>query len=70
MAEGGENEISDSEEEGNYREKKRKPGTGPARIGQSIILNEGIYSMFFISTMHPAYLHYYKNIKGTDAEDI
>lgn len=60
----------DSDEEENYREKKREPGAGPARIGQSIILNEDIYSMFFISTMRPAYLHYYQKIEGTDAENI
>ena len=35
-----------------------------------MILNEGIYSMFFVSTLHPEYVYYFMNVQNTSLEVI
>ena len=45
----------------------RKAGSGPKRIGQYLELGEDIYSLFFVSTMHPDYIYYYHTFaEGND----
>ena len=40
----------------------REAGNGPVRIGSTLKLDEGLYSLLFISTMHSNYIYYYLNI--------
>ena len=51
-----------------YKDYKREIGSGPLRIGNSIQLDEDIYSLFFVSTMHPDYIYYYDKILDTEHE--
>lgn len=50
---------------GSYEEAERRSGDGPKRTGSSLLLNEDIYSLFFLSTFHPDILFFADNyLKG------
>ena len=62
-----------------YLKMTRRPGWGPNRIRPNpndenerttIWSNETIYSMFFVSCMHPDYIYYYDKVKGTEKENL
>ena len=46
--------------------RRRDPGTGPIRLGSILELNEGQYSLMFVSSMHSDYVYYYTEVLGKD----
>ena len=48
--------------------RKRDPGTGPVRLGTILELNEGQYSLMFVSAMHSDYIYYYTEVYGKEKD--
>ena len=69
MTESEKEDITESQKKRRaYLKKPRDVGTGPVRIGKPIILDQDIYSLFWISTMHPDYIYYYDKIDPNEDE--
>jgi ABC-type Fe3+-hydroxamate transport system substrate-binding protein len=43
----------------NYKTRTRAAGSGPIRVGTYMSLGEDIWSIFYVSTMHPDYIYYF-----------
>ena len=47
----------------------RDAGSGPIRLENILELEEDIYSLFFVSTMHPDYIYYYHEFVDENKAD-
>ena len=54
-----------------YHKFARPPGTGPSRIDTTLVLNDDIYSQYFVSTMHSDYIYYHTEfaVAGDEKND-
>ena len=66
-AKGAEN--GEASERKSYKLRGRDAGSGPVRLENILELEEDIYSLFFVSTMHPDYIYYYHEFVDENKAD-